>query len=207
MYIRDDIVSFADNKLNESKTESVWCRIKTDTTSGICIGTCYKSQAAEVNEIDEMFQIIERVSNVDVLIMGDFNFPGINWDTLGSDSASHDFRNLILDKYLHQHVNEPTREQNILDLVITSSGDRIDLVKIEESLGTSDHNSLLWEYKCNIPRICKPPYYRQYNKTDWGAMRDWFENVDWEWGYESSTADCDSCKFAGIIKEAVEAKW
>ena len=71
-------------------------------------------------------------------------------------------------------------------------------------MGTSDHNSLLWKYKGNIPRICKPPYYRQYNKTDWGAMRDWFENVDWEWGDVSSTADYDSCKFAGIIKEAVE---
>ena len=204
MYVMDEITSFADNALNEKKTESVWCIIKTDSSTEIIVGTCYRSQAAEAGELKDLFYILEQVSNREALIMGDFNYPGINWATMGSDSAGNDFKNLILDCYLYQHVKEPTREHNILDLVITSSGERIDNVDIEEPLGSSDHNSLLWEYKCNIPSINRPLYYRQYNKTDWASMRAWLENVDWNVGEGLSTADADSIKLTGIIKIAVD---
>jgi hypothetical protein len=36
---------------------------------------CYKRQAAEVDEMKELFKAIETASNERVLIMGDFNYP------------------------------------------------------------------------------------------------------------------------------------
>jgi len=53
-----------------------------------------------------------------VLIMGDFNYPGINWSTLNADSGGSKFLKLVLDCYLDKHVHEPTRMKNILDRVL-----------------------------------------------------------------------------------------
>jgi len=64
--------------------------------------------------------------------MGDFNYPKINWSTLDSDSdpPSTAVRDVILDNYLYQHVREPTRENNILDLIISSSESIVFDIKI-----------------------------------------------------------------------------
>src|SRR5664279_658979 len=86
--------------------------------------------------------------------MGDFNFPNINWDTLDSDLSSGRFRDLILDNYLVQHVKQPTRDTNILDLVFTSDFNMVDNVDVIEHLGNSDHNILTWKLICDV---CKAP--------------------------------------------------
>src|SRR5664279_1258179 len=83
--------------------------------------------------------------------MGDFNFPNINWDTLDSDLSSGRFRDLILDNYLVQHVKQPTRDTNILDLVFTSDFNMVDNVDVIEHLGNSDHNILTWKLICDVP--------------------------------------------------------
>ncbi len=44
-----------------------------------------------------------------------------------------------------QHVNEPTRLDSLLDLVITSNPDMVDEVKVQEKLGKSDHSILTWD--------------------------------------------------------------
>ena len=78
----------------------------------ITIGVCYESQAASDEELNELYKAIESASQGNVLIMGDFNYPKINWDTLECDSSSMAFRDLLLDNYLCH---------NILDVVISSN--------------------------------------------------------------------------------------
>jgi len=50
------------------------------------------------------------------LIVGDY--PHINWDSMECARGDEEFVELLQDNFLCQHVNEPTREGNILDLVI-----------------------------------------------------------------------------------------
>jgi len=72
--------------------------------------------------------------------MGDFNYPDINWSTLTADSTGQDFLKLTLDCYLEQHVQQPTRLNNILDLVLTNELQLKDNVKIVSPLDNCDHN-------------------------------------------------------------------
>ena len=56
--------------------------------------------------------------------MGDFNFPGIQWiERSGFTSSGNDssFANLLMDFYLFQSVEQPTRSNNILDLVLRNT--------------------------------------------------------------------------------------
>ena len=50
-----------------------------------------------------------------LLIMGDFNYPDINWNSLRSDHVGRRFLQLVMDCYLEQDVHQPTRLNNILD--------------------------------------------------------------------------------------------
>jgi hypothetical protein len=66
--------------------------------------------------------------------MGDFNFLNINWVTHESATADAEFRDLLMDNYLIQHVKFPTREDDILDFVLTS---KVDIVAVGYNYGNS----------------------------------------------------------------------
>ena len=54
---------------------------------------------------------------------------------------------LIQDSFLIQHVLEPTRGENVLDIVLSSQNELVDNVKTHEPLGNSDHNQIHFEIK------------------------------------------------------------
>ena len=70
----------------------------------------YVTVEADVNELDQLFESIKLAADAHqpVLIMGDFNYPDINWSTLTADTTGEDFLKLTLDCYLEQHVQQRT---------------------------------------------------------------------------------------------------
>ena len=67
-----------------------------------------------------------------IIMLGDFNFPGINW--LNPDYNGHDASPLILFSdliFLNQQVSAPTRKSNILDLIF-SPDDFINCIDITD---------------------------------------------------------------------------
>ena len=75
--------------------------------------------------------------------MGDFNHGHIQWKFLESTGGEdQQFLFLIQESFLTQHVLEPTREENVLDIVLLLQKELVDNVKIHEPLGNSDHNKI-----------------------------------------------------------------
>jgi hypothetical protein len=109
LYVKNEIPTCDYVELNKSKSESVWCKILRDSTQGqnLIVGVRYKSPNADCNEVNELFKVIEKAAKNKVIITRDCNFPGINWDTLECEANTQDFRNLVLDNYLDQHVLKP----------------------------------------------------------------------------------------------------
>ena len=67
--------------------------------------------------------------------MGDFNHGHIQWNSLESTGIEdQQFLCLIQDSFLTQHVLEPTRGENVLDIVLSSQKELVDNVKIFEPL-------------------------------------------------------------------------
>ena len=73
-----------------------------------------------------------------------FNYPDIDWETMYHKSSSTEFVDLILDNFLFQHVNVPTRDKNVLDLVFTSDEAMIENLVVKEPFSISDHNIICW---------------------------------------------------------------
>ena len=62
--------------------------------------------------------------------MGDFNHGHIQWNSLESTGIEdQQFLFLIQDSFLTQHVLEPTRGENVLDIVLSSQKELVDNVK------------------------------------------------------------------------------
>jgi len=117
LYISNSLVSSACEELNKYKAEAVWCNLHVEKGSVVTVGVCYRSPTVEDDELEQLFTSIKQASRNHVLIMGDFNYPDINWDTMYHSNLGSEFVELVLDNFLIQHVDEPTREKNILDLV------------------------------------------------------------------------------------------
>ena len=80
--------------------------------------------------------------------MGDFNHGNMQWDTLESTGVEgQQLMCPIQDNVLTQHVLEPTRGARVLYLVLSSQKEFVDNVKIQEPLGSSDHNQLHFNIK------------------------------------------------------------
>jgi len=80
-----------------------------------------------------------------VFILGDFNLPDINWDTLtGISTISNNFCDCIFESNLTQLVESPTHQcGNILDLVLTNSPEHVLHLSVhprEYQCITSDHH-------------------------------------------------------------------
>ena len=116
LYVHNSIIFCACTELTSFKNESVWCKISTSIAKDsdeLYIGVVYRSPNADVSEVNELFSVIKYVSSKQVMIMGDFNYPGIDWECLDSDSEGESFLSVVQDCFLFQHVLTPTREINV----------------------------------------------------------------------------------------------
>ena len=75
------------------------------------------------------------------MIIGDFNFPNIDWDrNTAGDNKSRKFIECKDDRFLSQLVNFSTHEHgNILDIALTDDPSKVLNVDQLGNLGNSDH--------------------------------------------------------------------
>ena len=77
--------------------------------------------------------------------MVDFNYPNIDWNNLHTTCDCLDFMNSIMHNFICQHVNFPTRENNILDLFISSDPNMANNLQCVGKISSSDHGVILAE--------------------------------------------------------------
>ena len=94
--------------------------------------------ASRAQDADALCELIVEMHNKNIILMGDFNYANINWNTLqsmpGATTDSVSFLDCIETNNLTQHVKDPTRGSNGLDLVITRDPDIVHEVEVLDSL-------------------------------------------------------------------------
>ena len=119
LYTKNDIVCNHMEDIKKDGVETIWCEI-THRNKVFRLALVYRPpNNSEINNTNLINQIKDNCSESTILI-GDFNYPHINWETFGASTDFVNFRGLCLDKYLIQMVTESTRGENILDLVLTN---------------------------------------------------------------------------------------
>ena len=108
--------------------ELIWVEFVSSSRRNV-IGCCYRPPGRsrlEINtfllDLEDSIQSVLDTNPFSITILGDFNDRCTKWDSSHSNSElGNKFYNLLTNNNLFQLISEPTRENNLLDLVITNS--------------------------------------------------------------------------------------
>lgn len=152
--------------------------IVSPNSSPISLYVIYRSPNSNATNNDEMVEILKSIRNP-VIVVGDFNYPGINWTTLEGNADSQKVIDASLDNFWSQHVSFPThRSGNILDLVFAEDG-LIDEVINDGQLGNSDHCVLMMTTNQSVTPNNQHQKKRDYRRADFNMLRNLFKNCPW----------------------------
>ena len=115
-----------------------------------------------------------------VIICGDFNHSSINWNTLHAGNESQEFVDFILDCFLIPHIREPTRGENVLNLVLSSIDCMIDDVKMCEPFSSSDHNIITLDQLYDSHITTWKEYCFNYRRGNYKETDKSQRSVDWD---------------------------
>ena len=189
VYIKESIQAYEIKLEKEAECEeAVWFNIVTGNST-LTVGLVYRSPNISTDENEKIQNAIKEVSKRDCIIMGDFNHGRIQWKSIQSTgSEDQNFFNLVQDSFLTQHVLEPTRGENVLDIVSSSQKEFIDNVRICEPLGCSDHNQIHFIIKVKGEQNRKIRYRKNVHKGRYKDMRKHLAKIDWNNTLENKTA-------------------
>ena len=91
--------------------------------------------------------------------------------------------------YYTQHVLSPTRNDTILDLILSSDPDLVSDVLVLHNLGNSDHNMVSFTVHSEYETFHSIRQVRDYCKGDYDGIREQLSHlsdIDWDsyvWGH------------------------
>ena len=95
--------------------ECLWCSVPVDRNNFILVGVFYHSPSSSTDNDTHLMKLITEATHnctSHLLIMGDFNFPDINWEdwsSTGGNMEGNIFLSILYDNFLFQHIGFPTR--------------------------------------------------------------------------------------------------
>ena len=119
-----------------------------------------------------------------VILTGDFNLPNIDWPrgtALTTDHIHCYFTKRIKDFVLWRLIDFPTRNGNILDLLLTTIPEKISNINGFDDILSTDHKLVSFNINFKIrkkPKIKRHVY--NYKKADWNALIRSLALVPWD---------------------------
>jgi len=177
--------------MQQGFNESLWCTVSTNQGS-LLVGVCYRCPTSDGINNGKLLDLLDlaadyrRCSNV--MIMGDFNYPSIDFMdqsvSEGRASDASNFYDKCQDLCLFQHVHEPTRfragqRPSCLDYLFTDEENLIQKLHYLSPLGKSDHVTLRWEITVHTQELISHLKKLNYWKGDYTAISQHLRATNW----------------------------
>ena len=157
------------------------------------------------NTISSLTQVIQSNPSTDTIIVGDFNLPDIQWDTLSSaSSSSNAFCDFVFDNSLTQLIDQPTHiKGNILDLILCNSCDCVTniILASDNNWISSDHFAVTFHLSQLIhpTPTTTPKYVFDFPKANYNGILSYLFDFD----YSSCLHSQDVDSIWDIIKNSI----
>ena len=191
------------------KHEVIWLTVTTRTCQKIVVcavyrpGSCSESDVRILEYLDDTLEAA-RAHGSKIIIAGDFHVHNTAW--LGSTKttkAGELAEDLCALHGLYQHIDQPTRGLNTLDLVLSDVKSPVH-VAVQPPIGHSDHAVLRVDF--TIPMYREPKTSRtvwRYNLADWPRLKHDFCSTDWH-SMLSGTVDVACSSITAHIKRGMK---
>ena len=166
----------------DSNCEIIWAKIKLIGNGTLYLGSYYRRNVSDQESLVQLEASLSRIRNVknaNIVIGGDFNFPAWDWKTRGRRTLKpkaayvdlhNQFAEMVDNHNLTQLVTEPTRIDNILDLVLVNCPCKA--IRVEVIPGVSDHDAVFLELDMRPVTLCQNRRpIPIYEKAKWDNIR------------------------------------
>ena len=181
--------------------EQAWCYFS-DTNNVKCyIGVCYRTPNIDIygsHNHDLVRDILETLHSRQkhFLLMGDFNYRFTTWQPLHSDhnitADSSEFVNCLDDNFFTQHVDFPTSNDAILDLVISDEAHMVSEL--------TDLGALSWKIEVKSVHESVVRNSFDYRKADIMSIQRELQSVDWEKLFSGLSAELSWLLFKDYLE-------
>jgi hypothetical protein len=181
----------------------------------------YDSDALSYRYLNAFINCLESLCDVNynIFIVGDFNMPDVNWSDLVSKGNHVNFSSMMLDfvcdNGLSQCVHEPTRENNLLDLVLTNDPLLVSECVVCPPFIGCDHNTV--QFNIVLPAaainggssadeeddvLC----YYNFAAGDYEGLNSYLCAVDWREIFPSNVLNINECwnAFISVLNQAID---
>ncbi|CAM4502766.1 unnamed protein product [Lepidochelys kempii] len=182
LYIREQYDCSELRYETAEKPECLWIKFRSVCNkSDVVVGVCYRPPD-QGDEVDEAFfrQLTEATRSHALILMGDFNFPDICWE---SNTAVHrqsrKFLESVGDNFLAQVLKEPTRGGAFLDLLLTNRVELVGEAKVDGNLGGSDHELVEFRILTQGRKVSSRIRTLDFRKADFDSLRERMARIPW----------------------------
>ena len=186
LLVRDDVVSRPVSLPPlQSRIDAVACQIVVTNDLSLGCLCIYRPPNSEEEDNLKMLSVIRSFLSLNFhhnLILGDFNYPDINWSQSYVSGQGDTFFRFTQNNFLLQHVMMPTRRisNSVLDLVFTTPNTFISDLLISEELANSDHYSISFSVEIKPERHKRKVIKRNVHKADWIRFRQLLPTLNWQ---------------------------
>ena len=200
MYLHEDLPISNQETFDDGTCEVAICKIPTLKNIIISIyrppETPHEVFRNSIEFIQKYISSTTDNEHYDLLLFGDLNLPCIDWNDItvkkNFSKATTECAKLFLSfmeiNLLSQYVDAPTRERNILDLMLTNNSSLVSHIQSEPTK-LSDHNivSIYTRYSiCSadkpIINLPEPHTFRALNfkKSDFTKIKNHLKEIAWD---------------------------
>ena len=232
IYLLDSLDAELICEMSHEKCEMVAINIPDIQTVNIVI---YRPPKTKLNQfkiiLNKIKEILDKLEKPDptILLSGDFNFPFVKWKRTSDNSCSwkyipyanatsdeKDQFEMLMDicnyQCMLQIIEEPTRNQNVLDLVFTNETSLATMIEVNKSK-LSDHNSIeistnyTLEEQTNANEVQENQnnILRSLNfhakSIDWKEINKSIKEVSWEENFENKDTLDSNKEFEDKVTE------
>ena len=185
--------------------------VKIGLSDELVISCVYVPPYSKVLYVSSMVEYLTNIvsSFKKCIIVGDFNFPDIDWSTLtGSLPSTNVFCEFVFDCNLIQHITQSTHQKgNILDLVLSSPDIVINQLSVNSSsvASFSDHFIISFIFHCSTSLAVKTKssYVFDFSKANYLAICDFLLDSDFSQLFHSKNIELVWFMIKSLIFEAM----
>ena len=127
-----------DNETTFNQCTSIGVKCKSEK---LAIHLVYRSPNSSKDNDNALVKWMKEFRGTNIMI-GDYNFPDINWADGTAGAKGREFHEATLEAGMEQYVDEATHTSgNVLDLVLSDHENIVKSVNVNGRIGKSDHDN------------------------------------------------------------------
>ena len=196
-------------------TETLIIELRSKPSILLSVCYCPPADASILNETMASLQdLVLQNPTKAVLVTGDFNIPNITWARAELGYAlpvmnktcrrASSFLDMCQLTGHRQHVHQPTRGNNVLDLALSTEGIGVEAC-VQESMLASDHSEVSCSIHASFPAVhmATRTTALNYKRADWDGLRQSLRLLPWGDLLNSRCVNSNVDQFYSLLEGAI----